>query len=57
MRAVWRMIQREDTPEAFRKAITVLTRGIMAGLYVNSVDNGTALDRDASAIPAGAKVS
>jgi asparagine synthase (glutamine-hydrolysing) len=57
MREVWRMIQREDTPEAFRKAITVLTRGIMAGLYVNSVDNGTALDRGASTIPAGAKVS
>jgi asparagine synthase (glutamine-hydrolysing) len=41
MRDVWRMIQREDTPEAFSKAVTVLTRGIMAGLFVNSVENGT----------------
>ena len=32
---VWRMIQTQDTPEAFRKAGTVLTRGIMAGLFVN----------------------
>jgi asparagine synthase (glutamine-hydrolysing) len=35
MRQVWRMIQTDDTPEAFIKSITVLTRGIMAGLFVN----------------------
>lgn len=32
---VWSMIQTQDTPEAFHKAVTVLTRGIMAGLFVN----------------------
>ena len=35
MRKVWGMIQTQDTPEAFRKAVTILTRGIMAGLWVN----------------------
>jgi asparagine synthase (glutamine-hydrolysing) len=35
MRSVWKMVQADDTPEAFHKAITVLTRGIMAGLFVN----------------------
>lgn len=35
MREVWKMIQTQDTPEAYRKAVTVLTRGIMAGLFVN----------------------
>lgn len=38
MRQVWAMIKRDDTPEALRKATTVLTRGIMAGLYVNSIE-------------------
>jgi asparagine synthase (glutamine-hydrolysing) len=35
MRQVWQMIQTDDTPEAFHKSITILTRGIMAGLFVN----------------------
>jgi asparagine synthase (glutamine-hydrolysing) len=35
MRQVWRMIQTEDTNEAFVKSITIMTRGIMAGLFVN----------------------
>ncbi len=35
MRAVWDTIRTEDTPDAFRLAVTVLTRGIMAGLFVN----------------------
>ena len=35
IRQVWQMIQMQDTPEALRKAITILTRGIMAGLFVN----------------------
>jgi asparagine synthase (glutamine-hydrolysing) len=35
MREVWRTIQTQATPEAFRNSITVLTRGIMAGLFVN----------------------
>jgi asparagine synthase (glutamine-hydrolysing) len=34
---VWRMIQVEDTPEALRKAVSVLTRGMMAGLFVNGL--------------------
>src|SRR6185369_10229339 len=33
MRQVWRMIQQYDTQEAFTKSVTVLTRGIMAGLF------------------------
>jgi asparagine synthase (glutamine-hydrolysing) len=37
MRGTWNTIKRDDTPDAFRKAVTVLTRGIMAGLYVNSL--------------------
>lgn len=35
MRQVWKMIQTEDTNNAFNKAVTVLTRGIMGGLFVN----------------------
>ena len=35
MREVWQMIRTEDTPEVHRKAVTILTRGIMAGLFVN----------------------
>jgi asparagine synthase (glutamine-hydrolysing) len=37
MREVWRMVQDDDTPEALTKSVTVLTRGIMAGLYVNKI--------------------
>ncbi|MBF0227728.1 MAG: asparagine synthetase B [Desulfobacterales bacterium] len=39
MRKVWQMIQTQDTPEAFHKSITILTRGIMAGLFVNNIGN------------------
>jgi len=39
MRSVWERIAgetgAEDTPESFRLAVSVLTRGIMAGLFVN----------------------
>jgi asparagine synthase (glutamine-hydrolysing) len=35
MRDVWQLIQTQDTPEAYRKSITILTRGVMAGLFVN----------------------
>ncbi len=35
MRRVWREIQTRDTPESFRKAVSILTRGMMAGLFVN----------------------
>jgi asparagine synthase (glutamine-hydrolysing) len=38
MRETWGVIKREDTREAFQRAVTVLMRGIMAGLYVNSLD-------------------
>jgi len=40
MRQVWQMIQTQNTPEAFRKAVTILTRGIMAGLFVNQFADG-----------------
>jgi asparagine synthase (glutamine-hydrolysing) len=33
---VWNLIQTEDSPQTHGKAITVLTRGIMAGLFVNA---------------------
>jgi asparagine synthase (glutamine-hydrolysing) len=39
MRATWEVVQVEDTPIAFHMAITVLTRGIMAGLFVNQFCN------------------
>jgi asparagine synthase (glutamine-hydrolysing) len=35
LREVWNLIQTQDTPEAFSKTVTTLTRGIMAGLFVN----------------------
>ena len=35
LREVWRMIQTQDTPEVTRLSNVVLTRGIMAGLFVN----------------------
>ncbi len=38
MRETWKLVQRDDTPESFRKAGNVLLRGIMAGLCVNSLD-------------------
>lgn len=37
MRQVWQLIQTQDTPEALRQSVTVLTRGIMAGLFVNGL--------------------
>lgn len=39
MREVWTMVRSDDTPEAFHKAVTILTRGIMAGLWVNGFYN------------------
>ncbi|HEX9022753.1 MAG TPA: asparagine synthase-related protein [Geobacteraceae bacterium] len=41
MREVWAMVKSEDTPEAFHKSVTILTRGIMAGLSVNGFDNAS----------------
>jgi hypothetical protein len=39
MRSVWERIAgetgAEDTPESFKLAVSILTRGIMAGLFVN----------------------
>jgi len=35
MREVWEKVRREDTHEAFRLAASLLTIGIMAGLFVN----------------------
>jgi asparagine synthase (glutamine-hydrolysing) len=40
MRGVWEAIRREDTPGAYNRAVTVLTRGLMAGLHVNAVAAG-----------------
>ncbi|TWH48803.1 asparagine synthase-related protein [Sporomusa sp. KB1] len=39
MRQVWQVVQNQDTPEAFRKAGSILMRGIMAGLFVNEFYN------------------
>jgi asparagine synthase (glutamine-hydrolysing) len=41
MRAVWTLIQTNDTQEAYYQAVTILTRGIMAGLWVNGFYNGS----------------
>lgn len=41
MREVWAMVRTHDTPEAFHKSVTVLTRGIMAGLWVNDFYNAS----------------
>jgi asparagine synthase (glutamine-hydrolysing) len=35
MREVWKLVAAQDTPLAFHQAVTILTRGIMAGLFVN----------------------
>jgi asparagine synthase (glutamine-hydrolysing) len=35
MRRVWNRVLREDNSEIFQLSVTVLTRGIMAGLFVN----------------------
>lgn len=35
MREIWSMVRTDDTPQAFNKSMTILTRGIMAGLWVN----------------------
>ncbi len=40
MRSVWATVQREDTPTALNRAVTVLTRGVMGGLYVNALADG-----------------
>ncbi len=37
MRTAWAVISDENTPRAFRLAVSVLTRGIMGGLHVNSL--------------------
>jgi asparagine synthase (glutamine-hydrolysing) len=49
MRETWRLIQREDTRETLRKAGTVLMRGIMGGLYVNSLGGSPARSSPTSA--------
>ncbi len=35
MRQTWEVIQTQDTGEVYSKAVTILTRGIGAGLFVN----------------------
>jgi asparagine synthase (glutamine-hydrolysing) len=52
MRASWRAIQREDTVDTYRMAVSILTRGIMAGLHVNAVVCGDALGLSAVQPPA-----
>lgn len=34
LRSAWRIVAEEDSPRAFRLAVTTLTRGLMAGLFV-----------------------
>jgi hypothetical protein len=34
LRRTWEIVRTEDTPESFRLAVTALTRGLMAGLFV-----------------------
>lgn len=41
MRQVWSMVRTDNTPEAFNKSVTILTRGIMAGLWVNGFYNAS----------------
>ncbi len=40
MRDCWQAIQREDTSETHRMAVSIVTRGIMAGLFANAVTRG-----------------
>ena len=40
LRQVWRRIQRDDTSEAYAQTVTVLTRGLTAGLHVNALAGG-----------------
>jgi asparagine synthase (glutamine-hydrolysing) len=40
MRECWRAIGREDTPETHRLAVSILTRGTMAGLFANAAARG-----------------
>ena len=40
MRDAWQEIQREDTVETHRIAVSVLTRGIMGGLFANAITRG-----------------
>ncbi len=39
LRSAWDVIQTEDTARAFHWSVTILTRGIMGGLFVNSHQN------------------
>jgi asparagine synthase (glutamine-hydrolysing) len=38
MRGSWRLIQSQDTAEAYSLAVTTLTRGLMAGLFLANLD-------------------
>jgi asparagine synthase (glutamine-hydrolysing) len=58
MRETWQYIQTHDTPEAFRKAVTILTRGVMAGLWVNrfyGVETGDRVHPNPPASAAGGR--
>jgi asparagine synthase (glutamine-hydrolysing) len=35
LRKTWKLVQEEDTQEAFVKSTTILLRGIMAGIFIN----------------------
>jgi asparagine synthase (glutamine-hydrolysing) len=39
LRAAWGRVREADTPKAFNPAVTVLTLGITAGLFVNGFGN------------------
>jgi asparagine synthase (glutamine-hydrolysing) len=40
IRRTWEMIQRENTRRSYSAAVSILTRGIMGGLYANGVSRG-----------------
>ncbi len=40
MRSAWNRIRTENSPQTFRAAVSILTRGLMGGLHVNAVARG-----------------
>ncbi len=49
MRATWEAVKVKDTPETLHHAITILTRGIGVGLFVNQFSSRSALRSKAAA--------
>jgi asparagine synthase (glutamine-hydrolysing) len=38
MNRVWKMVLEEDTPQAYHESVTILTRGLMAGIFLNDLE-------------------